>query len=235
MIAFPLALTRLAIALVLGALIGIEREWRHKTAGIKTNTLVALGAATFAMLSNTFGADNHNPAQIAAAVVTGIGFIGAGVIIHRGATVQGVTTAATLWANAAMGLAAGLGQLNAALSLFAAIILTQFTMRKIGTWIDRARAKLRVSRVDLHIDCDRAALEPINNVWARFEQQTLAKPMRRGLARANSTWTWRMTFVVTAKEPLDLGRFEEEIAAIEGVRHIEAKFVGYEEEPDAVM
>src|SRR5437870_424328 len=128
MIDLQTALIRLAVATLLGALIGIERQWRHKNAGIKTNTLVCIGSAGFAMLSNTFGPQNHNPAQIAAAVVTGIGFIGAGVIIHRGATVQGVTTAATLWANASMGVAVGLGQFYAGAALFAGIVIVQFTM-----------------------------------------------------------------------------------------------------------
>ncbi len=235
MISLTIALTRLGLALILGAIIGIEREWRHKNAGIKTNTLVALGAATFAMLSNTFGHANNNPAQIAAAVVTGIGFIGAGVIIHRGATVQGVTTAATLWANAAMGVAVGIGQLNAALALFGGIILTQFTMRQIGTWIDKVRRESRMSRVDLHVECDRAALKTINETWSRYATEVHATAMLRGLSRSNSTWTWRMTFIVTVSVPLDITRLEEQLAAIDGVRAIEAKFVGYQEEPDAVM
>src|SRR5712691_3504331 len=119
MIPLTIAITRLTIALLFGAIIGIEREWRHKNAGIKTNTLVAIGAAAFAMMSNTFGPNNHNPAQLAAAVVSGIGFIGAGVIIHRGANVQGVTTAATLWASASMGVAAGLGYYVVAALTFA--------------------------------------------------------------------------------------------------------------------
>ncbi len=68
------AFLRLSLAALFGALIGVERQWRHKNAGIKTNTLVALGAAGFAIMSNSFGTANHNPGQLAAAVVTGIGF-----------------------------------------------------------------------------------------------------------------------------------------------------------------
>src|SRR5438067_6147184 len=86
------AALRIGLALVFGAVIGIEREWRHKNAGIKTNTLVAIGAAAFAMMTDTFGPGNHNPAQLAAAVVGGIGFIGAGVIIHRGAPIDRKST-----------------------------------------------------------------------------------------------------------------------------------------------
>lgn len=128
---------RLALALVFGAVIGIEREVRHKRAGLKTMTLASLGACGFAMMSNTFGTGNHNPGQMAAMVVTGIGFIGAGVIIHREATVEGVTTAATLWAAASVGVAAGLGQLTLSSALTIAIAFVQLTFPYIERMIRR--------------------------------------------------------------------------------------------------
>src|SRR5258707_13418025 len=92
------AVLRIAIAFVFGVVVGVERQWRHKNAGMKTNTLVAIGSAAFAMMSDTFGANNHNPALLAAAVVGGLGFIGAGGIIPRGAARPGLSTAATVWA-----------------------------------------------------------------------------------------------------------------------------------------
>ena len=116
---------RIGLALVFGAVIGIDRERRQKTAGLKTMTLVSIGAAGFAMMSNAFGPTNHNPGQIAAAVVGGIGFIGAGVILRRGEMVEGVTTAATLWASASVGLASGLGNYTIATVLTVAIVLVQ--------------------------------------------------------------------------------------------------------------
>jgi putative Mg2+ transporter-C (MgtC) family protein len=128
---------RLALALLFGAVIGIERELRQKRAGLKTMSLVCIGSAGFAMMSNTFGASNHNPAQMAAMVVTGIGFVGAGVIMHRDATVQGVTTAATLWAAASVGVAAGLGQLTLAGVLTIAIAFVQLTFPYIEKMIHR--------------------------------------------------------------------------------------------------
>jgi putative Mg2+ transporter-C (MgtC) family protein len=120
---------RLALALLFGALIGVEREVRQKHAGLKTMTLVSLGAAAFA--------GNHNPAQMAAMVATGIGFIGAGVIIHREATVEGVTTAATLWAAASVGVAAGIGQLTLAGTLTAAVAIVQLTFPYVEKMIHR--------------------------------------------------------------------------------------------------
>lgn len=130
---------RIALALVFGAVIGIDRELRQKRAGLKTMTLVSVGAAGFAMMSNTFGPSNHNPGQLAAAVVGGIGFIGAGVIMHRGEMVEGVTTAATLWASASIGVASGLGFYALATVLMTAIAFVQVTFPLIERWIRPAR------------------------------------------------------------------------------------------------
>src|ERR1051326_6244653 len=142
---------RSALALVAGAIIGVEREWRHKAAGIKTTTLVALGSAAFALMSDTFGPNNHSPAQLAAAVISGIGFIGAGLIIHRGASVQGVTTAATLWAGAAMGVALGLGFYLVASLTFIGIIIVQFGMREAVGAVE-ARRGPQQRTIEVHID-----------------------------------------------------------------------------------
>lgn len=94
---------RLALALALGAAIGLEREFRGYPAGIRTLALVAVGSALFSDTSRLFGGDD----RIAAQVVTGIGFLGAGVIFREGASVRGITTAATIWTVAAMGVAIG--------------------------------------------------------------------------------------------------------------------------------
>src|SRR5262249_61466495 len=101
--------TRVLVAFVLGMLAGIERQWHHKNAGLRTHTLVAVGAAAFTIVSSLGLGPTTSPMMIAAGVVTGIGFIGGGVIMHQGHTVQGINTAATLWTTAAMGLAAGSG------------------------------------------------------------------------------------------------------------------------------
>src|SRR5215831_18509644 len=100
---------RLFLSLIFGALVGIERQWHHKNAGVRTHALVSVGASTFGLISILgFGATN-NPMLIAGGVVTGIGFIGGGVIMHQGGVIQGINTAATLWATASMGLAIGAG------------------------------------------------------------------------------------------------------------------------------
>jgi putative Mg2+ transporter-C (MgtC) family protein len=105
---------RLALAAGLGGAIGLEREYRRKPAGIRTNMLIGLGSALFAILSVEVGTAAGSPDRIAAQVVTGIGFLGAGAILRSGGNVHGLTTAATIWVNAAIGMATGLGRFTVA-------------------------------------------------------------------------------------------------------------------------
>lgn len=103
-------IVRLAVALALGGLIGIEREVNRQPAGFRTHSIVALGAALFTVVSvHGFGGRDGDPARIAAQVVTGIGFIGAGTILRHGGNVRGLTTAASLWSVAGVGMASGAG------------------------------------------------------------------------------------------------------------------------------
>src|SRR6201996_6999759 len=98
----------LGVATLLGACIGFERQWRQRMAGLRTNTLVAIGAASFVVFESLFP-DDGSPTRVAAQVVSGIGFLGAGIIFREGLQVSGLNTAATLWCSAAVGLLAGSG------------------------------------------------------------------------------------------------------------------------------
>lgn len=100
--------TRVFVALFLGMIIGIERQWRQRMAGLRTNALVAVGAALYVSLSMMVEIDS-SPTRIAAAVVSGIGFLGAGVIMKQGLNIHGLNTAATLWCSAAIGVLCGSG------------------------------------------------------------------------------------------------------------------------------
>ena len=119
---------RLALAAVLGALIGLEREYRGYPAGIRTMALVCMGSALFGDMSRIYGGDD----RIAAQVVTGIGFLGAGLMFREGLSVKGVTTAATIWAAAAVGLAVAIEAYVVAVfcSIFAVIILEMRILTK---------------------------------------------------------------------------------------------------------
>ena len=127
-------LEALVISLIGGFVIGAERELTNKWAGLRTHILVCLGACVFTLLSlygfpphanPVGGASVGDPARIAAQIVTGIGFIGGGTVLRQGLTIQGLTTAATLWISAAIGMAAGCGKFSLAIAttIFAIIAL----------------------------------------------------------------------------------------------------------------
>lgn len=106
----PQDLIKLLCALVVGAIIGTEREYHDKTAGLRTIILISVGSALFTIFSIHIGGTN-DPARITAQIVSGVGFLGAGVILHQGRQVKGLTTAATVWLAAALGIGAGSGYL----------------------------------------------------------------------------------------------------------------------------
>ena len=101
---------RMLVATAAGGVLGLERESNNKSAGLRTNTLVAVGASIFVMISTKIVLpEMGDPSRVLGQIVTGIGFLGAGVILHRGSSVKGLTTAATIWCSAALGSLAGFG------------------------------------------------------------------------------------------------------------------------------
>lgn len=128
----------ISLAAVLGMVVGFEREHRRKPAGLRTYTLVAIGAALFTILSSAsvFGT-SFDPARIAANVVVGIGFIGGGLIFMRGGHMEGLTTAAGLWATAAIGMAAGFGLSTIAVYAAILVLFVLWVMRLLENWIHK--------------------------------------------------------------------------------------------------
>jgi putative Mg2+ transporter-C (MgtC) family protein len=127
---------RLLLAAAIGGLIGAERELRRKSAGFRTNILIALGSAVFTISGITFAPPNGDPTRIAAQIVTGIGFLGAGTILRNRDGVHGLTTAAIVWVNAALGVAAGGGQYRLALIAAAITLSVLLVMGPIEAAID---------------------------------------------------------------------------------------------------
>ncbi len=135
---------RLVLSCVMGGVIGYERQMRHKLAGLRTNMLVALGSCLIMLLSqslydNVEGKTNADPARLAAQVVSGIGFLGAGAIMKEGLTVTGLTTAATLWVVAGIGLAAGAGFYLGAGVTTAVVFLILWNLSRLDMWVDHDR------------------------------------------------------------------------------------------------
>ena len=187
-------LLRLALAAVLGGLIGIERELREREAGLRTHLLVSVGSATFTIvgaygfhefLDSGEAVVRADPTRIAAQIVTGIGFLGAGAIIRQGSSVRGLTTAATLWVVAAVGLAAGAGYYSAAVITTGVVLVALWPLRIVayrilhrfrpedgvlavelpagqppGTVIDEVlKAGVRIGSLNLSSEGDRRRLE----------------------------------------------------------------------------
>jgi len=127
---------KLVLAVFVGGLIGAEREYRSKSAGFKTLTLICLGATIFTIFSQIIGAPN-NPDRIASNIITGIGFVGAGVIFKGDIGVNGITTAAMIWITAALGMAIGAGYVLVSLFACVLILIMLVIFGKLEIWIDK--------------------------------------------------------------------------------------------------
>jgi putative Mg2+ transporter-C (MgtC) family protein len=135
---WPHVLLRLSVAGALGGAIGFERELRERGAGLRTHLVVCLGSALFTLVSAyAFVGPHVDPTRIAAQIVSGIGFLGAGAIIRQGLSVRGLTTAATLWLVAAIGMAAGAGYYDAAIIATAGALLTLGPLRIVAYRLTR--------------------------------------------------------------------------------------------------
>lgn len=135
-IALEIAAINLSVALGCGALIGSERQVRQRMAGLRTNALVALGAAAFVVFAALYP-DEVSPTRVAAQVVSGIGFLGAGIIFRDGFNVHGLNTAATLWCSAAVGLLAGAGALPFAVLMTGLVVFVNLGLRPLVKLIKR--------------------------------------------------------------------------------------------------
>ena len=164
------------VAVVCGSVIGVERERKGKAVGFRTLTLVSVGAATFTQLSTVLGGPDGNAARaIAAQIVSGVGFLGAGAILRGNVGVTGITSAAALWAMAAVGMTAGAGYGGAALSLSGLIVavltvISALEQRYLGPcrWMSarvRFRAERGKGRVRVEELLDESRVLPANRQW----------------------------------------------------------------------
>ncbi|MFF2447866.1 MgtC/SapB family protein [Neobacillus sp. NPDC058068] len=127
---------RLMVAIFAGACIGTERQWRHRMAGLRTNALVSLGACLFVLVSVMIPGES-SPTRIAAQVVSGIGFLGGGVIIREGFSIRGLNTAATLWCAAAVGTLVGAGFLLPAIIGALGVVLANIVLRPVASIMNK--------------------------------------------------------------------------------------------------
>jgi putative Mg2+ transporter-C (MgtC) family protein len=140
---------RLLLSAVLGGALGLERELRQKSAGLRTNILIAMGSTLFTMMSIDVGAGSGGDStRIASGIVTGIGFLGAGAIMRTGAGVKGLTTAAMIWVNAAVGVAVGGGEYRLAVIATIVALVVLVALNPVERLLDRFVPPRRPSAID---------------------------------------------------------------------------------------
>jgi putative Mg2+ transporter-C (MgtC) family protein len=206
-------ITRLLIALVIGAAVGLEREFQGKAAGIRTNMLMCIGSCLIMIISIEvahMGGHAADPGRIAAQVVTGVGFLGAGTIIRSRFHISGLTTAATIWVLSALGLAIGAGHILLA-AVGAACITITLTLIK---YIESAIARVQSNHIiQLTLDARRGIIGTI------IEEFTTMKIVSEALDvnRSGSSWTATFEYNTSPKKHY---RLIEALSHMEGVENV---------------
>lgn len=152
---------RLALAFILGALIGAERQVRQKSAGLRTNTLVCIGAAGFVLMSYQIGGTAVG--RVASYVVSGIGFLGAGVIMKDGFSIRGLNTAATIWCSASVGSMCGVGLWQEAIVMAILIVSAHLLLRPIGTLMNKMSFESDIDSSEVHYEIVVGCKEQVEN------------------------------------------------------------------------
>ena len=140
MLEFSDFLLRLGVAFLSGTLIGLERQYRQRVAGLRTNILVAMGAGAFTLLSCSMTNGSGDPTRIAAQIVSGVGFLGGGLILKDGFSVRGLNTAATIWCSAACGTLSGVGLFKESLIVVCGVLTTHCLFRPLCNIIEHSKA-----------------------------------------------------------------------------------------------
>lgn len=138
---------RLVLSFMIGTVLGIEREYRSKAAGLRTMIMICLGSTIFTEISLSIG--GASPDRIASTIITGIGFLGAGVIFKDGLTISGITTATTIWISAALGMAVGAGEYFIAIVSSVVVLLVLTVFEKVKMWISELH-QVRIYKITLN-------------------------------------------------------------------------------------
>jgi len=207
-------LARLLLAAVLGGAIGAERELNDQPAGLRTHMLLTIGACLFTLISayGFGGGLGTDPSRIAAQIVTGIGFLGGGAIVRHGLTVKGVTTAASIWATASVGLAIGAGSYVLGIGGAVLVVATLFGLRRA----DEVLQRWGVSREEYLIEAVPGFdLERLAEVGRR------EKVALRGMEREEDDDAIRITLLVKLPPRYRPARLLDALSQVEGVRQVD--------------
>lgn len=208
-------------AFVFGTLIGAERQYRQRTAGLRTNTLVALGSAAFVDLGQRLGGDVES-IRIIAYVVSGIGFLGAGVIMKEGMNVRGLNTAATLWCSAAIGSCAGSDMIAEAALLTVVVLVANTALRPLVDAINRIPTEGRTIEATYSVMVTAAAVDagPIGDlIVEHLEAMQLQVAELVVTERGEERVEIAATLVATNVAQGELDAVTDHLAAVHGIEH----------------
>lgn len=216
---------RLSLALLLGAAIGFERQWRQKSAGLRTNTLVSLGSAAFTLISYALtsledGVYKGDATRIIGQIVTGIGFLGAGVIMKDGLNIQGLNTAATIWCSASVGAFAGVGLYVEATIVAMAVMLTHLLLRPLGLKLSSLPFRKEENTYyiyDFKIRCK----EQVENYLRVLILNTVKKDTHLQLRSLKSSDNGNPAYTYIEAEILATGKHDTEMEKLAGILTLE--------------
>jgi len=215
-------LIRLCMGFAAGAIIGFERSSRHQVAGLRTHILIAVGATLLMLLSiwipQQIGSRSGDPGRIAAQVVSGIGFLGAGAIIRLGNNVKGLTTAASLWLVAAVGLALGAGMYAAAAIAEAISLVTLIFLNRLeGRFFPVQRNKVLELRYKHGVNPD---IKAAQDILLSFGLHSLSPDVNQGAGKRKTT---KIRFMVSIPESTDVAALARAFKAADNVARVEIK------------
>ncbi|NHN29901.1 MgtC/SapB family protein [Paenibacillus sp. S3N08] len=223
---------RMILAVILGGLIGIEREWSNHAAGFRTHILVCLGSATIMLLSSygfsqfvNEGNVRMDPARLAAQVISGIGFLGAGAILRNGNMIKGLTTAASVWVVAAIGLSVGAGFYVGAMLCTFLVLISLFLLNKWERHLLRHR---RYYEVDIQIIDNPGSLGMIATIFGNYDLQIINLkmiPKENLTALDSSAPSMHMLFSLKIQKQEKLIIALEQIAAMDVVLSLESQHI----------
>ena len=217
------ALVRILVSFILGMLIGIERETHHQPAGMRTHILICIGATVVMLVSifipQTFtDFQNGDPGRIAAQVVSGIGFLGAGAILKFGTDIKGLTTAASIWAMAAIGLAIGAGMFVVAII---GVVVILFALTIMDIFEKKVFKERTLRKIELLVNQKSSDVQSIISVLSEWNVKIVSTGFERNMNEAND----KITFLVGVTRVLDVQKLSDALQHQAGVVSISVHII----------
>jgi putative Mg2+ transporter-C (MgtC) family protein len=215
---------RLSLGFLAGAIIGLERTSRHQVAGLRTHILIATGATLLMLLSIWLPQEfqsmkNGDPGRIAAQVVSGIGFLGAGAMIRLGNNIKGLTTAASLWLMAAIGMAIGAGMFLAA---GIAVVITLITLIGLGVFEKRFFPAERNKLLEITFNSNNPDTKEILQIVQSFEVRVLSMDVDQGIGKKKGKGA-RLRLFVGIPDHTDIAKLVKALKSNDKVERVEMK------------